>query len=365
MPTRRFSRVSTGRRRTWMSAMLRATSLGVVILVAVLHVLGHHLADGGVRPPALGHSPHGDVPVGDHADQAVALAHRHDAGVHLSHQLRRIPDGLVRLDQPHVPCHDFSYTHIYLHQSGCSCLSRSRIITPATRPAAARARATIPSRPTREWDRPQARPPPVAASSPRVMARSTSTWVSGVTSIQMACTSPGSACLTFSICPGFACRDRIRNTAWVALRASIGPGLGQLLADGLQERVKRAGLLVHAPGGMPLVIVEAAHQERQLRAEMHGQLQRNAVAHRAQDRAEHVPGGLPVGADLRHQFVEPDVGGLQCLVEDVETSRAHGKPPETANAHEGNPVGGQSFQVALTEVSGRLDATGELGNAGG
>ena len=197
------------------------------------------------------------------------------------------------------------------------------------------------------------------------MARSTSTWVSGVTSIQMACTSPGSACLTFSICPGFACRDRIRNTAWVAVASIDRADLSQLLTDGLQERVKGAGLLVHAAGGVPLVIVEAAHQERQLRAEMNGQFQRNAVADGPQDGTEHVPGGLPIGADLRHQFIEPNMGGLKCLVEDIETSRAHGKPPETANAHEANPVGGRSFQDTLTEVSGRLDATGELGNAAG
>jgi hypothetical protein len=98
---------------------------------------------------------------------------------------------------------------------------------------------------------------------------------------------------------------------------------------------------------------------------MDGQLQRNAVADGPQDGTQHVPGGLPIGADLRHQFIEPNMGGLQCLVEDIETSRAHGKPPETANAHKANPVGGRSFQDTLTEVSGRLDATGELGNAAG
>jgi hypothetical protein len=27
---------------------------------------------------------------------------------------------------------------------------------------------------------------------------------------------------------------------------------------------------------------------------------------------------------IGHDFVEPDVGGLQCLVEDIKTGRAHG-----------------------------------------
>jgi hypothetical protein len=87
---------------------------------------------------------------------------------------------------------------------------------------------------------------------------------------------------------------------------------------------------------MPLIVVEAAYQQRQLRAEMHGELQRNAVATSPQDHTEHVPGDLSVGADLGHQFVEPDVCGLKCLVEDIETSRAHGTPPETASARGGN-----------------------------
>jgi hypothetical protein len=38
------------------------------------------------------------------------------------------------------------------------------------------------------------------------------------------------------------------------------------------------------------------------------------------------------------------VGGLQCLVEDLETSRAHGNPPETASARQGNSGRFQMFQ---------------------
>jgi hypothetical protein len=60
-----------------------------------------------------------------------------------------------------------------------------------------------------------------------------------------------------------------------------GPDLSQPFADGRQELVERAGLFVHAAGRVPLVVIGATHQQRQLRAKMHGQLQRDAVPHRA------------------------------------------------------------------------------------
>src|SRR5215208_4919061 len=39
--------------------------------------------------------------------------------------------------------------------------------------------------------------------------------------------------------------------------------------------------------------------------------------------AKHVPGHLPIGPDLFHEFVEPDVSCVQGFVEDSETGRAH------------------------------------------
>jgi hypothetical protein len=34
--------------------------------------------------------------------------------------------------------------------------------------------------------------------------------------------------------------------------------------------------------------------------------------------SRHMPGGPPVGADLLHEFVEPDVRGLERFVENIE-----------------------------------------------
>jgi hypothetical protein len=43
-----------------------------------------------------------------------------------------------------------------------------------------------------------------------------------------------------------------------------------------------------------------------------------------QDCREHLPSDLPVGANAFTDLIEPDIGGLNCLVECVEASRAHG-----------------------------------------
>ena len=49
MLTSRLSRVSTGRRRTWMSDMLRAAASVSSSPKAILHVLAHHFPDWHVR----------------------------------------------------------------------------------------------------------------------------------------------------------------------------------------------------------------------------------------------------------------------------------------------------------------------------
>src|SRR5690606_20708036 len=53
----------------------------------------------------------GDVAVGDHADQSVALADRQNAGIDLLHQLRRALDGVVGGDDTHVARHAFVHFH--------------------------------------------------------------------------------------------------------------------------------------------------------------------------------------------------------------------------------------------------------------
>src|SRR4051812_46986711 len=102
-----------------------------------------------------------------------------------------------------------------------------------------------------------------------------------------------------------------------------GARAGKLRADALQELVQ-APRLIGQFGGPELIVVGPAHQKRQLRAEMGRKIERDAVANPAQYGAKHMPGDLAVGADRLHELVEPNVGCLEGLVEDVETSRAHG-----------------------------------------
>jgi hypothetical protein len=45
-----------------------------------------------------------------------------------------------------------------------------------------------------------------------------------------------------------------------------------------------------------------------------------------QDGTQHMPCHLSVRPELGHDLVEPDVGGLQGLVEDVEAGGAHVSP---------------------------------------
>jgi len=74
---------------------------------------------------------------------------------------------------------------------------------------------------------------------------------------------------------------------------------------------------------MPLVVIDATHKHRQLRAEVNGNFQREAVAQRMQHGCQCMPGDVTVGAELGHDLVEPCVRGLKSLVEDVEAGRAH------------------------------------------
>jgi hypothetical protein len=68
---------------------------------------------------------------------------------------------------------------------------------------------------------------------------------------------------------------------------------------------------------MPLIVVEAAHQQRQLRAEMSCEPEREPVPQGAQDRPKDVPGHLPIRPYFLGKLLEPQIGRLQGLVEDV------------------------------------------------
>src|SRR5215831_1189894 len=96
------------------------------------------------------------------------------------------------------------------------------------------------------------------------------------------------------------------------------------------EELFRRPLLERLLARVPLVVVETAHQERQLCAEMDRKPDLEAIAQRVQNGAQHVPRDLSVGPELGHDLVEPDVGGLQGLVENVETGGAHVSPPMIA-----------------------------------
>jgi len=110
-----------------------------------------------------------------------------------------------------------------------------------------------------------------------------------------------------------------------------GPNAVQALFNMRQERI--LGAQPHGFGiRMIAVVIRTAHDQRQLRAEMSSQRRRHPVAQRAQHGAEDMPCDLPVGADIGHHLVQPDIRGLQRLVENVQTGGAHDvSPPSSGN----------------------------------
>src|SRR5207237_10283578 len=95
----------------------------------------------------------------------------------------------------------------------------------------------------------------------------------------------------------------------------------------VREKFLLMALLADRRRRMPLVVIEAAHQQRQLGAEMRRVVERQAVAQSTQTRSENMPGDMSVGTHAGHDFVEPDVRRLHCLVEYVEPGGAHLSPP--------------------------------------
>jgi hypothetical protein len=87
------------------------------------------------------------------------------------------------------------------------------------------------------------------------------------------------------------------------------------------------------------------------------------IAQRVQNGAQHMPRHLPVGPKLGHDLVEPDIGGLQSLVEHVETGGAHVSPPMIAprfwwGTH--GAVRGSDASMRFS-VSKNVPASGEIG----
>src|SRR4051794_2801378 len=90
------------------------------------------------------------------------------------------------------------------------------------------------------------------------------------------------------------------------------------------EELRLAALAARLRARAPLVVVDAAHQERELRAQVRRQLQGQPVPERVQHRAQDAVGALAVRSQPGRDLVEPGVGGLECLVEDLEAGGAHG-----------------------------------------
>ena len=85
--------------------------VGVLVVVAELHLAAHDLAHRRQRPPVAADRAHGDVAVGDHADQAVVVADRQRADVDLAHGAGGFQDGLVGTGDEHFTSHGFSDAH--------------------------------------------------------------------------------------------------------------------------------------------------------------------------------------------------------------------------------------------------------------
>src|SRR5207302_3002773 len=89
------------------------------------------------------------------------------------------------------------------------------------------------------------------------------------------------------------------------------------------EELLAAATLGWHSGRLELVIIDAADQQRQLRAEVRGQIDREAIAELVEDRRQHLPGKLLVRPKIVADLVEPNVGDFDRPVEYVEAARAH------------------------------------------
>jgi hypothetical protein len=73
--------------------------------------LRHDLGDRRIRAFPRGKTTHHDVAVGDHADDTVLIADRHESDIAGCHHLRHLADGLTGAGQDDAAAHDFSNLH--------------------------------------------------------------------------------------------------------------------------------------------------------------------------------------------------------------------------------------------------------------
>jgi len=85
--------------------------LDVLVMTGANDVVGHEVANQGFRTVALGDAAHGDVAVGDHADQLVALGDGDRSGIGAQHERRGFMRLLVRTDGLDVAGHHFMHLH--------------------------------------------------------------------------------------------------------------------------------------------------------------------------------------------------------------------------------------------------------------
>src|SRR5687768_8542485 len=83
----------------------------VLVLKAVFDVARHDVGDRRVRTLPGGEAAHHDVAVGDHADDAVAIADRHESDIARGHHLRHLADGLAGAGEDDTAAHDFPNLH--------------------------------------------------------------------------------------------------------------------------------------------------------------------------------------------------------------------------------------------------------------
>jgi hypothetical protein len=95
------------------------------------------------------------------------------------------------------------------------------------------------------------------------------------------------------------------------------PDVRQPFSDLVEKLIERMAI-ARLPCGLKLVVIDAPYQERELRSQMGGQIDLQAVPQLVQDSAQHLPGQLPVGANRLFDLTEPDMGGLDRLVEDLQ-----------------------------------------------
>ncbi len=74
---------------------------------------------------------------------------------------------------------------------------------------------------------------------------------------------------------------------------------------------------------VPLVVVETAHKQRQLRAEVNCKSKRQSISQAPQHRSENAPRQLAIWPDYLHDLIEPDIGGLKRPIEYIQAGRAH------------------------------------------